>query len=88
MNLKVTICHTDTGAATTVISKDSDATKFYASWADALSDGESIGLLNSAEATAAKLLPPGLPMHTSADLDFESVLAHGFQKDSPRPPQA
>jgi hypothetical protein len=88
MGLKITISHTDQGAATTVFSDNSNATKYYPSWEDALKDGERLGLLNTVEATAAKAMPPGLPMHTTADLNFDSILGSGFHKGQPRPPQA
>jgi hypothetical protein len=88
MNLKVTISHTDSGAATTVYNESSNATKHYGSWADALSDGEKLGLLNKVEAVAAKVLPPGLPLHTSADVSLSSLLARGFETDQPHTPQA
>jgi hypothetical protein len=87
MKFQVTITRTDTGANTHVKSDTAEASKDVASWNDALTEAERLGLINAAESIAAKALPPGLPLHTSADADLDSLVRHGFVLGHPSPPQ-
>jgi hypothetical protein len=87
MKLQVTITRTDAGANTHVMSETEDAHKDVACWSDALTEAQEFGLINGAEAIGAKALPPGFPLHTSADTGIENLIQHGFVRgkgNSPR----
>jgi hypothetical protein len=75
MKIQVTLTRTDTGATTKIRSDSGELSKEYSSWDDALIDAEHIGLISKLEATAAKALPPGFPLHTSPELEL-SVLGN------------
>jgi hypothetical protein len=87
MKIQVTITRTDTGANTQVKSDTEDAHKDVASWDDALAEAQDLGLINAAESIGAKVLPPGFPFHTSADVDIESLMQHGFVRGKGSPPR-
>ena len=86
MKLQVTITRTDSGANTNIRSLNSEANKNYPSWSDALKDASSIGLITSVEATAAHVMPPGLPFHTDANIEFDGLKGHGFIIGKASPP--
>jgi hypothetical protein len=87
MQVQVTITRTTDGANTKVESPDGEASKDYASWSEALKEAESIGLLNSVEAIAAKALPPGIPLHTNADVAVANLSARDFTMGKTSPPR-
>ena len=87
MNFQVTITRTDTGANTRVKSETGEASKDVASWSDALAEAEHLGLINAAESIAGKALPPGFPLHTSADTNLKNLVRHGFVPGKASPPQ-
>ena len=87
MKIQVMITRTDDGANTKVKSHNGEASKDYTSWDAALKDAEAIGLINSVEAIAAKALPPGLPLHTSADVEPASLEGKSFTIGKTLPPQ-
>jgi hypothetical protein len=78
MSCQVTITRTDTGANTRVKSDTGEANKDVASWSEALAEAERLGLINAAESLAAKALPPGFPLHASADASVADLVRHGF----------
>ena len=86
MKLQVTITRTDAGANTNIRSRNGEANKDYPSWSDALKDAAAIGLINSVQATAARAMPPGLPFHTDADVEFEELKTHSFIIGKASPP--
>jgi hypothetical protein len=69
MEMQVTITRTDNGANTKVKSHNGEASKDYASWNSALEDAQALGLISALEGTAAKVLPPGFPLHTHTDVE-------------------
>jgi len=79
--------HTNSGATTKGTASDGKARKDYLSWEDALIDGERLGLLNTVECVAAKALPPGLRLHTKADVDLSKLSDNGFISGKTSPPQ-
>lgn len=87
MNVQVTITRTETGANTHVKSEKEEASKDVASWNEALDEAERLGLINAAEAVTAKVLPPGFPLHASADNDIGHLVRHGFMLGKGHPPQ-
>jgi hypothetical protein len=87
MKIQVTITRTDDGANTKVRSHNGEASKNYASWDAALKDAEAIGLISSVEAIAAKALPPGFPLHTSADVEPANLEGKNFTIGKTPPPQ-
>jgi len=78
MKLQVTISRTDHGANIRVKSHNGEASKDYSSWKEALNEAASIGLISSAEGTAARALPHGLPFHTGSDMELQAMGGHGF----------
>jgi hypothetical protein len=64
MKIQVVVTRTDMGATTKLMSTSGESSKNYASWNDALKEAEDLKLINTVEATAAKALPPGFPLHT------------------------
>lgn len=87
MNVQVTITRTDAGKATTQIKlAASEMRKDYGSWDDALADAQRLSLVNVVEATAAKILPPGMPLHTSTDVEDVNFAAEGFTSEKLPPP--
>jgi hypothetical protein len=87
MEMQVTLTRTDSGATTKVTSSNGEARKDYQSWGDALTDGQHLGLLNTAESIVAKALPPGLPLHTKADVIWGDLSESGFIPGKTPPPQ-
>ena len=87
MKVQVTITRTDTGANTYVKSDTEDAHKDVASWNEALTEAEELGLINAPESIGAKALPPGFPFHTSADAGLEGLMNHGFVQGKGSPPR-
>lgn len=86
MNVQVTVTRTDQGATTQVKLAGSEMRKDYASWDDALTDAQQLKLVNVVEATAAKILPSGMPLHTSTDVDNVNFAAEGFTSEKLPPP--
>jgi hypothetical protein len=86
MNVQVTVTRTDQGATTQVKLAGSEMRKDYASWDDALADAQQLKLVNVVEATAAKIMPPGMPFHTSTDVDNVNFAAAGFTSEKLPPP--
>jgi hypothetical protein len=87
MKMQVTLTRTDSGATTKVTTSNGEARKDYLSWGDALMDGEHLGLLNTVESLAAQALPPGLPLHTKADVNLSKLSDSGFISGKTPPPQ-
>jgi hypothetical protein len=87
MSFQVTITRTDMGANTHVKSENREASKNVASWSDALTEAEQLGLINAAESLGAKALPSGLPLHTTADTELGNLVSHGFVLGKASPPQ-
>ena len=87
MKVQVTITRTDTGANTKIKSDSGEASKDYRSWEEAFTEANDIGLVNIAESTAAKLLPPGFPFHTNAEIEPSTLTAQGFVPGKASPPQ-
>jgi hypothetical protein len=85
MHFQVTITRTDTGANTHVKSDTTKASKDFVSWSEALAEAEHLGLINVAESIAAKALPPGFPLHVSADTGLANLISHGFVLGKSRP---
>lgn len=86
MNVQVTITRTDTGANTHVRSDTAEASKDIASWSDAITEAERLGLINAAEVIAAKALPPGFPLHASANTNLDTLIKNGFVPGTHNPP--
>jgi hypothetical protein len=87
MKIQVVVTRTDAGATTKLMSKGGESSKDYASWDDALKEAEQLKLINKAEATAAKALPPGFPLHTTTEMDAGNFANAGFTPGKPSPPQ-
>jgi hypothetical protein len=87
MKIQVVITRTDTGATTKLIMDNGESSKNYASWNDALKDAEDLKLINTVEATAAKALPPGFPLHTTTEIDAGNLANAGFVAGKTSPPQ-
>jgi hypothetical protein len=64
-----------------------ESSKKYASWNDALKEAEDLKLINTVEATAARALPPGLPLHTTTEMDAGNLANAGFTPGKTLPPQ-
>ncbi len=87
MKVQVTITRTDTGANTNIKPDSGEYSKDYSSWGEALSEAERAGFINAVESTAAKLLPPGFPLHTNAEVDSSAFAIPGFVAGKRVPPQ-
>jgi hypothetical protein len=87
MKIKVVITRTDTGATTKLMSNGGESSKNYASWDDALKEAEQLKLINTVEATAAKALPPGFPLHTTTEMDAGNFASVGFTLGKTAAPQ-
>ncbi|GAC1421370.1 MAG: hypothetical protein NVSMB62_16250 [Acidobacteriaceae bacterium] len=87
MKVQVTITRTDTGANTNIRSDSGESSKDYSSWGDALTEAERAGFINAVESTAATVLPPGFPLHTSAEVDSSAFTGQGFIVGKRLPPQ-
>jgi hypothetical protein len=87
MKLQVTITRTDAGANINIRSRNGEANKDYPSWKDALNEASSVGLINSAQAIAAHVMPPGLPFHADADVEFDNLKGQGFTIGKASPPE-
>jgi hypothetical protein len=59
----------------------------YESWDDALKEAEQLRLINTVEATAAKALPPGFPLHTTTEMGAGNFANAGFMPGKTPPPQ-
>jgi hypothetical protein len=78
MKFQVVVTRTDAGATTKLMSNGGESSKNYASWNDALKDAENLNLINTVEATAAKAMPPGFPLHTTTELETGTFANSGF----------
>jgi hypothetical protein len=87
MKVQVTLTRTDTGANTNIRSDSGESSKDYSSWEDALTEAEHIGFINTVESMAARALPPGLPLHTRAEVDSSVFSSQGFVAGKRLPPQ-
>jgi hypothetical protein len=87
MKVQVTLTRTDTGANTNIRSDSGELSKDYSSWEDALTEAEYIGFINAVESMAAKALPPGLPLHTNAEVESSAFSGRGFVAGKRLPPQ-
>jgi hypothetical protein len=87
MKVQVRITRTDTGSNTRIKSGATEASKDYGSWDEALAEAERIGLINGTEATAAKVMPPGMPFHTSAEVEVSAFGKVGFVVGKAAPAQ-
>ena len=68
----------DTAATTKLVTTSGESSKNYASWDDALKEAEDLKLINQIEATAAKALPAGFPLHTTTEMDAGNLAKAGF----------
>jgi hypothetical protein len=87
MKVQVVVTRTDAGATTKMMSNGRESSKNYASWDDALKEAEHLKLINPTEAVAAKALPPGFPLHTTTEMEAETLASNGFTPGKPPPPQ-
>jgi hypothetical protein len=87
MKIQVVVTRTDTGATTKLMTNSGESSKNYACWNDALKEAEDLKLINTVEATAAKALPPGLPLHTTTEMDAGNLANAGFTPGKTLPPQ-
>ena len=87
MKVQVVVTRTDAGATTKMMSNGAESSKDYASWDDALKEAQDLKLINAAEAVAAKALPPGFPLHTTAEIETATLASNGFTPGKPEPPQ-
>jgi hypothetical protein len=87
MKIQVVVTRTDSGATTKLMSNSGESSKTYASWNDALKEAEDLKLINTVEATAAKALPPGFPLHTTTEMDAGNFANAGFTSGKTSPPQ-
>ena len=87
MKVQVRITRTGTGSNTRIRANNREASKNYASWAEALVEAERIGLLSGVEATAAQVMPPGMPFHTNSEVDSSVLSTEGFVSGKTSPPQ-
>jgi hypothetical protein len=87
MKIQVVVTRTDAGVTTKLMSKDRESSKTYASWNDALKEAEDLKLINTVEATAAKALPAGFPLHTTTEMDAENFANAGFTTGKTPSPQ-
>jgi hypothetical protein len=86
MKIQVVVTHTDTGATTQLTSNSGASSKNYASWNDALREADDLKLIKTVEATAAKALPPGFPLHTTTELETGAFANVGFISGKTPPP--
>jgi hypothetical protein len=87
MKIQVVVKRMDTGATTRLMTNGGESSKNYASCNDALKEAEDLKLINTLEATAAKALPPGLPLHTTTEMDAGNLANAGFTPGKTSPPQ-
>ena len=87
MKIQVVVTRTDRGATTKLITSNGESSKNYGSWNDALKEAQDLKLINAAEATAAKALPPGFPPHTTTDIEAGNLAGAGFTPGKAPPPQ-
>ena len=88
MKIQVVVTRTDSGATTKLMTENGESSKSYASWKDALKEAEDLKLISMVEATAAKALPPGLPLHTTTEVEAGNWPANaGFTPGKTSPPQ-
>jgi hypothetical protein len=87
MKIQVVVTRTDAGANTKLMTNSGESSKNYASWDDALKEAEDLKLINTVEATAAKALPPGFPLHTTTEMDAGNFANAGFIPGKAPPPQ-
>jgi len=90
MHVEVIVTRTDTGATTQIRidkAKMREMRKDYASWDDALKEAQQLDLINVVEASAAQVLPSGMPLHTSTDIQSANFTSRGFTSEKLPPPQ-
>jgi hypothetical protein len=87
MHIQVIITRTDGGATTQIRMDEKEVRKDYDSWNDALEEAQNLELINVVEATTAKILPPGMPLHTSTDIQSLDFTSRGFTSEKLPPPQ-
>jgi hypothetical protein len=85
MKTQVVVTRTDTGATTQLMSNSGASNKIYASWNDALREAKDLKLIKTVEATAAKALLPGFPLHTTTELETGAFANIGFISGKTRP---
>jgi hypothetical protein len=86
MEIQVVVTRTDAGATSKLMSNGGESSKNYASWDDALKEAERLKLINTVEATAARALPPGFPLHTATEMDAGNLANDGFTPGKTPPP--
>jgi hypothetical protein len=86
MKVQVVVTRTDTGATTKLMTNGGESSKNYTSWDDALKEAQDLKLIKTAEAIAAKALPPGFPLHTTTEMEVETLASNGFTPGKPPPP--
>ena len=86
MHIETIVTRTDAGATTQIRMDGKELRKDYASWNDALEEARKLELVNTAEAAAAKILPPGFPLHASAEVEAVDFTSHGFSSEKLPPP--
>ena len=87
MKIQIVVTRTDAGATTKLMSNSGESSKNHASWNDVLKEAEQLKLINTVEATAARALPPGFPLHTTTERDAGNFDDAGFTPGKPSPPQ-
>lgn len=87
MKFEVTITRMDEGVRTQIRADVGELNKDYSTWSDALIEAEHIGLINAAESMAAKLLPPGFPLHTKTEVESSTFRTLGFILGKTSPPE-
>jgi hypothetical protein len=68
------------------MTNSSESGKDHVSWNDAVKEAEDLKQ-NTVEATAAKALPPGLPLPTTTEIDSGNLANAGFTPGKTSPPQ-
>jgi hypothetical protein len=69
------------------MSNSGESSKNYASWDDTLKEAEQLKLINTVEATAAKALPTGFPLHATTEMVTGNFANDGFTVCKTPPPQ-
>jgi hypothetical protein len=87
MKIQIIVTRTDTGTTTKLMTNSGESSKNYASWNDALKEAEDLKHINTVEATAAKALPPGFPLHTTTEMDAGNLADACFTPGKTSPPQ-
>ena len=87
MHIQVIVTRTDAGATTQLRMNATEVRKDYDSWDDALKEAQQLELINAVEAIGAKILPAGMPLHTSTHMESADFTSHGFTSEKMPPPQ-